>query len=159
MELLLVKTPQGAFIPFDDDQAEACRRFKVGATVRAEVSAMRNYRFHKKFFAMLDVGFDAWEPPEAEYRGLPVQKNKTRFRKDCIIAAGFYEPVANINGDVRAEAKSISFANMDDAKFERVYSAVANVLLQKVLRNYSRADLDSVVDRMVGFYETDCVGP
>lgn len=151
MELLLIKTPQGSFVPFDDDHAEACKRFKVGSTVRASVSAMRNYRFHKKFFAMLDVGFDAWEPPEAEHRGLPVQKNKERFRKDCIIAAGFYEPVANINGDVRAEAKSISFASMDDAEFERVYSAVADVILQRVLRNYTRADLDAVVDRMMGF--------
>ncbi|KAA0910662.1 DUF1367 family protein [Pusillimonas sp. ANT_WB101] len=151
MELLLIKTPQGAFIPFDDDQAEACKRFKVGATIKANVSAMRNYQFHKKFFSMLDVGFDAWEPPEAEHRGLPVQKNKERFRKDCIIAAGFYEPVANINGDVRAEAKSISFARMDDIEFERVYSAVADVILQRVLRNYTRADLDAVVDRMMGY--------
>lgn len=37
MELLLVKTPQGAFIPFDDDQVEACKRFKVGVTVKANV--------------------------------------------------------------------------------------------------------------------------
>lgn len=151
MEILFIKTPQGSFVPFDEDQAEACKRFKVGSTIRANVSAMRNYKFHKKFFSMLDVGFDAWEPPETEHRGLPVQKNKERFRKDCIIAAGFYEPVANINGDVRAEAKSISFASMDDEEFERVYSAVADVILQRVLRNYTRADLDAVVDRMMGF--------
>lgn len=151
MELLLIKTQQGAFIPFDDNHAEACKRFKVGATIRAKVATMRNPKFHRKFFAMLDVGFDAWEPPESEHRGLPVQKNRERFRKDCIIAAGFYEPVANINGDVRAEAKSISFARMDDAEFEQVYSAVADVLLQRVLRNYTRADLDEVVDRIMGF--------
>jgi hypothetical protein len=151
MEVLLIKTPQGTFIPFDDDQSEACKRFKAGSTIRAQISAMRNYKFHKKFFAMLDVGFDAWEPPESEHRGLPVQKNRERFRKDCIIAAGFYEPVANINGDVRAEAMSISFASMDDGEFERVYSAVADVILQRVLRNYTRADLDNVVDRMMGF--------
>ena len=151
MEVLLIKTPQGAFVPTDDIQLEACKRFKAGSTIRADISAMRNGKFHRKFFAMLDVGFDAWEPPQSEFRGLPVQKNRERFRKDCIIAAGFYEVVSNINGDVRAEAKSISFASMDDEEFERVYSAVANVLLQRVLINYTRADLDSVVDRILGF--------
>lgn len=151
MEALLIKTPQGGFVPADESSMQALSRFKVGSVTRGKFSAMRNPGFHRKFFSMLDVGFDAWEPPETEYRGLPVQKNKERFRKDCIVAAGFYEPVANINGDVRAEAKSISFANMDDAEFERVYSAVADVILQRVLRNYSRADLDAVVDRMMGF--------
>ncbi|CAB3784464.1 DUF1367 family protein [Pararobbsia alpina] len=151
MEVLLTKTPQGYLIPLGEGEADKCRRFKVGATVRAEVSFMRNSKFHRKFFAMLDIGFDAFEPPETEHRGLPVQKSRERFRKDCIIAAGFYDAVANLKGEVRAEAHSISFASMDDEEFERVYSAVANVLLQKVLRNYSRADLDEVVDRMVSF--------
>lgn len=151
MEALLIKTPQGAFVPADETSMQALSRFKVGSVTRGKFSAMRNPAFHRKFFAMLDVGFDAWEPPESEHRGLPVQKNRERFRKDCIIAAGFYEPVANINGDVRAEAKSISFARMDDEEFERVYSAVADVLLQRVLRNYTRADLDAVVDRILGF--------
>ncbi|WP_027798269.1 DUF1367 family protein [Paraburkholderia dilworthii] len=151
MEVLLTKTPQGYMIPLSESEADKCKRFKVGATVRAEVSAMRNHKFHRKFFAMLDVGFDAFDPPESEHRGMPVQKNRERFRKDCIIAAGFYDAVANLNGEVRAEAHSISFASMDDAEFERVYSAVANVLLQKVLRNYTRADLDSIVEKMMGF--------
>lgn len=151
MEVLLIKTPQGSFVPLDEEQAEACRRFKVGSTIRADVAAMRNWKFHRKFFAMLDVGFDAWEPPEAEHRGLPVQKNRERFRSDCIVAAGFYTPVANINGDVRAEPKSIKFARMEQDEFEKVYSAVANVLLQKVLTNYSRQDLDDVVAQIVGF--------
>lgn len=151
MEVLLTKTPQGYMIPLSEIEADKCKRFKVGATVRAEVSAMRNHKFHRKFFAMLDVGFDAFDPPESEHRGLPVQKNRERFRKDCIIAAGFYDAVANLNGEVRAEAHSISFASMDDAEFERVYSAVADVLLQKVLRNYTRVDLDEIVERVMGF--------
>lgn len=151
MELLLMKTPHGALVPLDEEQAEACKRFKVGSVIRAEVAAVRNSKFHRKFFAMLDVGFDAWEPAEAYYKGLPAQKNRERFRKDCIIAAGFYDIVSNIRGEVRAEAQSISFSSMDDAKFEKVYSAVANVLLQSILLNYTRQDLDLVVDRLMGF--------
>lgn len=150
MEMLLLRTPIG-FIPASEGEADKCKRVKMGATIRADVVQPRNAKFHRKFFAMLDVGFDAWEPPEAEFRGLPVQKNRDRFRKDCIVAAGFFEPVANLQGEVRAQAHSISFANMDDDEFEKVYSAVADVLLQRVLKNYTRADLDEVVERMLGF--------
>lgn len=151
MEVLLTKTPQGYLIPLGESEAAKCKRFKIGSTVRAEVSALRNGKFHRKFFVMLTVGFETFDPPESEHKGLPVQKNFERFRKDCIIAAGFYDAVANLNGEVRAEAHSMSFASMDDEEFERVYSAVANVILQKVLRNYTRADLDEVVERMLGF--------
>ncbi len=151
MEVLLIKTPQGYFIPADEQFQESCKRFKVGQTIRADIKAMRNYKFHKKFFAMLDVGFDAWEPDQKEYKGMPAQKNRTRFRKDCTIAAGFYTTTYDINGNVKLEAKSISFANMDDDEFEKLYSAVADVLLQRVLRNYTREDLDNVVNQMMGF--------
>ncbi len=150
-EALLRKIQGGALIPADDESAEALTRIKAGDMVRVKWSRPRNVKFHRKFFAMLGVGFDAWEPPELAHKGLPVQKNFERFRKDVVIAAGFYEPVANLKGEVRAEAHSISFGNMEEDEFEKVYGAVANVLLQKVLRNYTRGDLDRVVEELLRF--------
>ena len=122
-----------------------------GKFLKVKITVPRNVQFHRKFFAMLDVGFDAWEPPGQEYKGLPVQKNRSRFRKDCIIAAGFFEPVADLNGNVKAQADSMSFGNCSEDKFAEIYSAVADVLLQRILRNSTRADLDEQVDRIVGF--------
>lgn len=150
MEVHLLRTPHG-FVPASDEDFDELRKVKLGSEVRAAIVQPRNVRFHRKFFAMLKIGFDAWEPPEKEHRGLPVQKNFERFRKDCVIAAGYYEPVANLKGEVRAEAKSISFASMAENEFERVYSDVANVLLQRVLINYTRADLDRVVEEIIRF--------
>jgi hypothetical protein len=40
---------------------------------------------------------------------------------------------------------------MDQDAFEDLYNKVANVLLQRVLTRYDRADLDRVVNRIVGF--------
>jgi hypothetical protein len=40
---------------------------------------------------------------------------------------------------------------MDEDEFTQVYSKVADVLLQKVLRNYTRGDLDRVVNEILGF--------
>ena len=150
MQAHLIRTASG-FIPASEQDHEAISHIGVGKEVRADIVQERNGKFHRKFFAMLNVGFDAWEPPEKEYRGLPAQKNFERFRKDCVIAAGYYDVVANLKGEVRAEPKSISFARMEEPDFEKVYSAVANVLLQRVLTKYTRADLDRVVEEIIRF--------
>lgn len=146
-----MKASGGGLLPVDEQSADVISKWPIGQGVRVDVKRMRNIRFHRRFFALLNIGFDAWEPDLPDHNGMPTQKNYERFRKDCIIAAGFYEPVVNLKGEVRAEADSISFAAMDDAEFEKVYSAVANVLLQKVLRNYTRSDLDEVVNQIIGF--------
>lgn len=151
MHLSLMKTPLGSLIPATDEDVESVGKLRAGAVIHADFRLMRNIQFHRKFYAMLRLGFDSWEPATAEHRGLPVQKNFERFRKDVTIAAGFYEPVVALNGEVRAEAHSISFGSMDEAEFERVYSAVADVLLQRVLKTYTRADLDRVIDQMLAF--------
>ena len=137
--------------PDTDESAQLLSKIKTGSVVFADVKRPRNYLFHKKFFALLQVGFDAWEPDAVEFNGLPAQKNFDRFRKDCVISAGYYDTVVNLKGDVRAEAKSISFGAMDESEFAELYSSVANVLLQRVLRNYTREDLDETVERILGF--------
>lgn len=114
----------------------------------------RNQKFHRKFFAMLNFAFDAWEPNRKRktYKGRAVTKNFERFRKDVLILAGFYEQTFDLRGRMTLEAQSISFANMDDAEFELVYSAVADVILGEILTGYAgREELDRVVDQMMGF--------
>lgn len=149
-EIMLTKVSQG-FIPAFESDREAMARIKQGAIVRCAIVQPRNVKFHRKFFALLNLAFDSWEPPDAEFRGMPVQKNFDRFRKDVVIAAGWYDVVANLKGEVRAEARSISFAKMDEEEFSRLYNAVANVILQKVLTNYTRDDLDRVVEQILSF--------
>jgi len=100
---------------------------------------------------LLDHAFDAFEQIEVEYKGVVVAKEKKKFRKDVQIMAGYGYPVVNINGEVRWESKSISFGKMEDDEFEKLYSAVLNVILQKVLTTYTRDDLDRVVEQILNF--------
>ena len=125
-----------------------------GEIAVAEMVIPRNGKFHRRFFAMLNVGFDAWEPARKRktYKGLAMVKNFDQFREDVIIAAGFYDQTFDLRGRMVLRAQSMSFANMDDAGFEALYSAVATVLLADVLKTYAgRDELDRVVDRMLGF--------
>lgn len=134
-EALLVKTPQGYLAPSDEEAAERLKKVKVGAIVRCDIKQMRNYDFHKKFFALVKFLFDIWEEtmPRAEYRGRPILPNIDKFRRDLVILTGRYTATYNVRGDVQLEADSISFASMSQAEFEQLYSDVINVALAKVL--------------------------
>ena len=115
----------------------------------------RNPKFHRKMFALLTVGFDCWEPDRKRfsYDKRPIEKNFDRFREQVLIMAGHYDQVFSLRGDkMELIAKSISYAAMDDAEFDALYSAVIDVLLREVCTRYSgRAELESVADKVIGF--------
>lgn len=125
-----------------------------GELAKFSFKTIRNGKFHRKFFAMLTVGFDAWEPGRKHktYKGQSVAKNFEKFREEVTILAGFYEQSFDLDGNLQLIAKSISFANMTQEEFEAVYDAVANVILSKVLTSYKgRDELNDVVDRVLRF--------
>jgi len=127
---------------------------EVGEIVNFEAIFPRNPKYHRKFFALLNFSFDAWEPDRVNksYKGQPVAKNFTRFRKDVLVQAGYYDQTFDLEGNMKLEAQSISFASMDDVEFEKCYSAVADVILQKVLITYAgRSELDDVMKKVIGF--------
>lgn len=151
MELILTKAPNGSLMPVDQHSIDELAKLKIGQGVRVQLTRMRNYAFHRKFFALLNIAFDAWEPTAKEYKGQPVAKNFERFREDVTILAGYYTSSVNLRGDVRLSAKSISFSSMDQGEFEKLYSAVIDVVLQRILANYTRDDLDNVVEQVLRF--------
>lgn len=152
MDIQLIKVAQGALVPADEHEAEKLRRIKVGGLVKCQIAETRNPKFHRKFMALVKLGFESFTPPETTYKGYPVEANFDQFREDVTIAAGYFVVHYRIDGSFRVRAKSISFARMEQDEFERVYSAVANVLLRGVLVRYqNRANLDSVVNQILGF--------
>jgi hypothetical protein len=151
-EIMVMKAPGGYLVPADEQSRETVGRWKLGQGVRVKAAKARDLVKHRKFFAMLNLGFDSWEPSGAQtYKGERVAKNFDRFRKDVLILAGHYEAVHNMKGEVRLEAKSIAFDKMEEDEFLQVYSDVADVLLTRVLKTYTREDLDAVVEQLLGF--------
>ena len=142
---------QFVLVDVDDEQQRWYDKLKLGAIVAFTARLTRSYKYHKRFFKLLEVAFDWWEAPDVEWRGQPVRKNKERFRKDCLILAGYAYPVIDLRGGVHMEAESISFGNMDQAKFEEVYSAVLDVVLDKVLGRVREKDLKDAVEALMSF--------
>ena len=160
-EINLVKLPDGGLRGMSDRDQAAYNRFRSrlkkaepGEVIEIDAKLPRNSRFHRKFFALLNLGFDHWEPgrKHKQYKGMPVAKNFDHFRKEVTILAGFYEQTFDLEGNMKLEAKSISFASMEDDEFEAVYSAVLNVLLEKVFIRYAgRAEVDHVIEQIMRF--------
>ena len=150
-DIVLMKTASGALVAADPQAAAYIAKLKLGAGVRATIVRQNNLQFHRKLMALFNVGFEAWDPGELLYHGVPVAKQFDQFRKDITVLAGYYDSVVNFKGEVRLVAKSLSFSSMPQEARESLYSAVINVLLSRVLTNYTRDDLDMVVEQILRF--------
>jgi hypothetical protein len=142
-ELLFLRTQLG-LMPADDSAREWMTKVKAGQTVLARVTLPRNPLFHRKVFALMRYAFDYWSDhtPPITWKGREVAPEFERFRKDITILAGYGHPVINIKGEVRYEAKSISYGSMDEEQFEAFYDAVIDTLLKRVFTE-SRWDADT----------------
>ena len=155
MEALFTKLPNASFIPASEDDAELLSKVKVGETVRLTLVRPRNIKFHRKFFALMNLAFDYWTPPkhgEGSACKIPIERNLDRFRKDVTILAGYYDATYRLNGDVRLEAKSISFGSMSEDDFEKLYSKVIDVIINRVCTQYTEYEMrKQVEDLVLGF--------
>lgn len=141
----------GALYPAEPESEGIVSTLKEGALVNAKIVRSRNLQFHRKFFALLNHGFEAWNPEPITYRGQVARRNFDEFRRDVTIIAGYYTVEHGLDGKPKIRPKSISFGSMGDDEFEKLYSACLNVILESVLTNYTREDLDQVVDQILAF--------
>ena len=156
MKLRLVRVPNGyAFA--DAESAKAAEKHRLGVAVEASIVKPRSGPYQRKFFAMLRFAFDYWEPGEGakpvSYKGHVPEKDFERFRKDITIMCGFYHAVWNARGELRLEAVSIAFDEMEPADFDRLYNTAIGVLLKLVMesKGFSEAHLRQAVDQLQAF--------
>lgn len=148
------KTAAGVLVPYDPKAIELMGKLKLGQPTWVDVVRARNTALHRKWFTLLQLAFEAWEPPAIQsgrYAGLQPQKDFDHFRKDVTIYSGFYNVVSTLDGRTRVEAKSISFDSMDQDEFERLYSASINTILQLVMPRKSEAELRAWVDQILRY--------
>jgi len=107
--------------PADKATAEYIDKLKKGQGFQVnKPRKVRNVDFHRKYFKMLNT----------IYEGCGVGITFDQFRKSVLISAGFVEfERLFVNGELieRVEAESISFANMDNDRFEEVYNRSVEV--------------------------------
>lgn len=126
MKIALIKGLDNRFTLAYDSDLENAKKIKPNEVYEFEFKKPRNYNFHKKFFALINLCFCNQEK----------FNNIEHLRKELIICAGHYELIFDLEtGQQKKEANSISFANMDEIAFNKLYSDVLNVICEKFLFN------------------------
>lgn len=106
-------------IPVYDSDNEQIYKLKAKKEYKFVVTAPRNYKFHKKLFALLNLGFQNSEH----------SMNFDEFRAFKIMQAGYYKRIVTEKGEFFLP-ESISFASMDDLEFEQLYSKMIDVMIK-----------------------------
>jgi len=147
VEVFLTKRPDGTLAPNTEDDVWQLGKIKVGQPVRVTLKRVRNYEFHRKYFALMKFAYDHWEQPHNEV----AVKDFDRFRKDIIILAGYYEQTLRLDGTTRVEAKSIAFHNMDEDEFEKLYNASVEVIRRYIFNDIDPDEMGYMLDELESF--------
>lgn len=195
-QIHIVKITPELLAPATDEARAFIQRVPLGGWIHGEFKRVRNYRFHKKFFKLLQLGFEYWTPTggmitpdECSYldgfitflcnrigqghsaaldeaadlyanEQAIIRSNESALLKDfevfrewVTIQAGFFTIHINPDGSRWIRAKSISFANMDDAEFEGLYKSVLNVLWNYILyqKFSSQIEVENVAAQLLEY--------
>lgn len=124
-------------VPADAAAQERFEALRVGDVVRCKPTKMRNEKFHRKFFALLNLclkNADGWTD-ESLFDYLKIQ-------------TGHFTPMTfpAAPGYVFRKPKSISWASMDAVDFEKFFNAAINVMLKDVVPHIPEAELRDAVE-------------
>ena len=144
MEVRLIKEA-GALQPYDTESEEWLNSEPPGQYFNASITTPRNYKFHKKFFALLNLAFNHWNPEPVMTRHGQAQKCRDQFREDLIILSGHYVITRRLDGTERIRAKSIKFSNMDEEEFTVLYDSIVTVIIQKILIGWTVEEIQESV--------------
>ena len=151
MKVNLFKTFSG-LIPADEDSEKWYKKIGNGNMVHGNFKTNRNPIFHRKYFALLKIGYDNWHPGEINSKYGSPEKNFERFRKDIAIMAGYYDLVIRLDGTSRPQPKSISFSSMEQEEFEKLYSKTIDIFLKHIYGAEMDAEqIDIIVNQYLTF--------
>ena len=129
---LYVKNTLSGLIPLYDSDYSEKKKLKIGEEYEAEIRRPRNYLFHKKFFALVNVG---WNNTQLD---MPFET----YRRYVTMKAGYFKIYKTPKGEL-VEPESIGFASMDQSTFEELYSRVLDVIIDDI--GVSGDDIESEI--------------
>ncbi|WP_228284084.1 DUF1367 family protein [Klebsiella quasipneumoniae] len=194
-QLHLIKQSQGILIPATPETSDFLQsKCKLGSVLEADYKLIRNPAFHRRYFALLNLGFEYWEPTGgaissnerrlitsyakylAAYGGsesalldaaeqylvriaekrsgsISLCKSFVAYRAWVIVEAGHYDAIQLPDGTLKKHPRSISFANMDECEFQKLYKASLDVLWRWILsRSFnSQQEAENAANQLLSF--------
>lgn len=133
----------GGLVPMYDSDLEERKKLKRGDRVLCRITKPRNYEFHKKFFALVRLTYE--NLPEHLHSMLRIRSEEDMLTS-IKLELGYADKLW-YSGKQIAVPKSISFAAMDQAEFERFFARAVDLVLTLYLRGTDRKELLDEVDR------------
>ena len=133
---LFVKNTLSGLVPLYPADLEEKKRLKLGAEYEVEIKHPRNIGFHKKFFALVNIG----------HQNTSLEMPFETYRRYVIMKAGYFK-VYNTGKGSYYEPESISFANMDQIQFEEVYSRVLDIIIKDL-----GVSKDEIEETLINFF-------
>lgn len=131
MKIRIIKQPGGLLCPADDYEADKLTKFKTGEPYEVDIKLNRNPAFLRKVMVFFTFCFNHWDGDKVhEY--CTESEQFDRFRKDLTILAGFYIEARRLDGTMRTEAESLSFASMSEERFQECYLALIRASLKYI---------------------------
>jgi len=146
MKYRLVKT-QFDYIPATDEDKIKADKVEVGEIVEVRSLDQRSASFHRRFFKMIAVAWDNL-PHEFEDRFPRQLDPPDEFRYELIKRAGYYMTYTDFKGNTQHVAKSIAFDKMGQEEFEKLSSAVLDVIISWLMPD---ADRDLLEHEIINF--------
>ena len=140
-KLFLVKTTSG-FLPFDDEDKAITDKFSEGEICEVEIRKARNWKNHKRFFAMVKLIFENQD----KYQTID------ELLIELKLIAGHYKVHVTNKGNPQYIPKSISFEKMDEVEFQEFFDHVIDAALSKKLIRITREEfLEELQLRILDF--------
>jgi hypothetical protein len=118
---IFVKNTLSGLIPLYPSDMEEKKKLKLGQEYKSVITNPRNYEFHKKFFALLNLG----------HQNTRMEMSFDFYRDYVIMKAGYVQIAITPEGEMY-KPKSISFASMEQSVFEDLYSRAINVIIKDI---------------------------
>jgi len=138
MEIYLVKTDQGHFIPAYDSDKGGANKIKPGEMVRCKITRPRNIKFHRKLFALLRLTMHNMPETLEEHF-----KSEEDLLDEIKLQTGLREKRITLGGKEYYKPGSISFTKMTQDEFDEFYSKAVDVILKWILRGVEKPELEA----------------
>ncbi len=135
MTAIVMKKNLGALYPTDEQGQAALAKIRHGELIMVDWRKARNPAHHRKFFSLLKVVMDNTESFPSTDALLTVIK----------IMVGHVDVVVSKKGETFYHPKSINFASMAQAEFEKFYTAALDAICTRVIPGADRHDFESEV--------------
>ena len=107
--------------PADEESFERLKKLKQHHYYSVTVKMYRNYKFHKKYFSMLNLAFHNQDEFDSfEW-----------FRENTLIQIGHCETSFNREGKLLYKVKTISFSGCSELQFQELYDKTLTLLMKR----------------------------